>query len=182
MRRRARDTAMFLIMGLVLFTLGCSSAIYDVACDCDTERDLTHWRTYGWMPIPEEIETDPVVVGRVERATDAELTQKGFVKVEDGPDFLIAMHTGREEKVALNRDWQWQYVYSDYYMNTHQDFRYLEGMLVLDIVDAESKELVWQGEARGFVGAKSNPKREDKMVKDAVHKILKNFPPPSQKK
>jgi hypothetical protein len=134
------------------------------------------------MPIPESIETDPVVVGRVERAVDAELTEKGFLKVADSPDFLIAMHTSREEKVAHNRDWAWQYVYSDYFMNTHQDFRYLEGMLVLDIVDAASKELVWQGEAKGFVGKKSNPKKEDEMVKEAVHKILKNFPPPRQMK
>jgi hypothetical protein len=183
MRRKVRDTAMFLMLGLLLFTLSCASSVYDVTCDCDTEMDLTHWRTYDWLPIPEEIETDDVVVARVEKATDAEMTEKGFLKVSENPDFLIAMHTGREEKVALNRDWQWEYVYSDYFINNRQtSFQYLEGMLVLDIVDGESKQLVWQGQGKGFVGRKPNPKQEDKLVKQAVHKILKNFPPPNQMK
>lgn len=182
MKPMERDAGLFLLLFLLLFTLSCSSAIYDVSCDCDTEMDLTHWRTYDWLPIPESIETDDVVVGRVERAVDAEMERKGFLRVSDNPDFLIASHTGSEEKM-VHRDSQWDYVYSDYFRTNRQTtFQYLEGMLVLDIVDGESKQLVWQGQAKGFVGKKSNPKAEDELVKKAVDKILKNFPPPRQKK
>jgi hypothetical protein len=135
------------------------------------------------MPIPESIETDDVVVKRVERATDAEMERKGLLRVSKNPDFLIAMHTGAEDKTAYNKDWQWEYVYSDYFMtNRQRTFQYREGLLVLEFVDAKSKELAWRGQAKAFLGKQENPKKQDKVVKTAVHKILKNFPPPSQTK
>jgi hypothetical protein len=135
------------------------------------------------MPIPESIETDDVTVKRVERATDNEMERKGLVRVSEDPDFLIAMHTGAEDKTAYNKGWQWEYVYSDYFMtNRQRTFQYREGLLVLEFVDAESKELAWRGHAKGFLGKQDNPKKEDELVKKAVHKILKNFPPPRQTK
>jgi len=39
------------------------------------------------------------------------------------------------------------------------------------------KQLIWRGQAKGFVDRKSNPKKDDKLVNEAVRKILKNFPP-----
>jgi hypothetical protein len=49
--------------------------------------------------------------------------------------------------------------------------------LAPDFIDGKSRQLVWQGRAKGFVEKNSNPKKNDKLVNEAVRKILKNFPP-----
>jgi hypothetical protein len=87
------------------------------------------------------------------------------------------MHAGSEEKVTHS---DWGYTYSRYWHHggrRSRSFRYQEGTLVLDFIDGESKELVWQGRAKGFVDKNSNPRKDDKLVNEAVRKILKKFPP-----
>ena len=157
---------------LLLLTLSCS-AIYDVSYDYDSEADLTHLRTYDWLPIPEGVEADNLVVGRVKRATNAKLGEKGFQMDQDNPDFLIAMHTGSEKKVT-HTAWG----YSGRWRSARRTkFQYQEGTLVLDFIDGQSKQLVWRGQAKGFVDKNQNPKKDEKLVNEAVTKILKHFPP-----
>ena len=85
------------------------------------------------------------------------------------------MHVGSEEKVSYQ---DWGYSYGGYWRRGGTSkFKYQEGNLILDFVDAESKQLIWRGQAKGFVDRKSNPKKDDKLVNEAVRKILKNFPP-----
>lgn len=171
---KLRSKHVFLL--LLLLSAACSP-IYEVAYDYDAEMDLTSFGTYDWLPIPEMVRTDDILAKRVKRATNAELGEKGFRMTTDNPDFLIAMHAGSEEKVT-QRDWGYSYS-----RNWHtgggrsRAFRYQEGTLVLDFVDGKSRQLVWQGRAKGFVEKNSNPKKDDKLVNEAVRKTLKNFPP-----
>ena len=161
---------------LLLLAAGCS-AIYDVSHDYDREADLNQLRSYDWLPIPEGAEADDLVLGRVKRAVNAEMAEKGIRTATANPDFLIATHAGSEEKVT-QRDWG--YTYSSYWHRgggRSRAFRYQEGTLVLDFVDADTKQLIWRGQAKGFVDKNSNPEKDDKLVNEAVQKILKNFPP-----
>lgn len=170
MRQNARQTVLL----LVLITASCSP-IYDVSYDFDSEVDFTGLRTYDWLPIPEQVEADDLVVGRVRRATNAELEEKGYRMTSDNPDFLIAMHAGSEEKVTYK---DWGYSYGGYWgRGGYSKYKYQEGTLVLDFVDVKSKQLMWRGQAKGFIDRKSTPKQEDSLVTEAVRKILKNFPP-----
>ena len=52
------------------------------------------------------------------------------------------------------------------------------GSIVLDFVDAKSKIIVWRGKAKAVVDDTDSPERREKLIKKAVPKILKNFPPP----
>jgi hypothetical protein len=159
---------------LLLFAVSCSP-IYDVSYDYDSEADLTGLRTYDWLPIPPKVEADDLVVGRVKRATNAELEEKGFRMAPDDPDFLIAMHVGSEEKVTYK---DWGYTYGGYWRRGGRSkYKYQEGTLVLDFVDVKSNQLIWRGQAKGFLDRKSTPEKEDRLVNEAVQKILKNFPP-----
>lgn len=174
---KLRSKPVFLL--LLLLAAGCS-AIYDVSYDYDREADLTQLGSYDWLPIPKEVEADDLVVGRVKRAVNEEMAAKGIRKTTTAPDFLIAMHAGSEEKVT-QRDWG--YTYSSYWHRgggRSRTFRYQEGTLVLDFVDAGTNQLIWRGQAKGFVDRNSKPKKEDKLVDEAVRKILKNFPPRGQ--
>jgi hypothetical protein len=47
------------------------------------------------------------------------------------------------------------------------------GTLIIDIVDAEKKSLVWRGTAVGVV----EPGRTMEQINETVKKMLANFPP-----
>ena len=54
---------------------------------------------------------------------------------------------------------------------------YDEGTLILDIVDAESRTLIWRGSARAEVSATVAPETREARVREAVRRILEQFPP-----
>ena len=51
---------------------------------------------------------------------------------------------------------------------------YLEGTLVMDVYDAQGKNLIWQGVATGTM--KENHKKREKSIPKAVSKLMKKFP------
>ena len=51
---------------------------------------------------------------------------------------------------------------------------YIEGTLVLDFVDATTKELAWRAYCKGSI---RNPHKKDKVINKAVKKAIKKFPP-----
>ena len=48
---------------------------------------------------------------------------------------------------------------------------------MLDFVDATTKELLWRGAGKAQVEDVMTPERSQKLINEAVEKILKNFPP-----
>ncbi len=54
---------------------------------------------------------------------------------------------------------------------------YLEGTLILDIIDAHSNEIIWRGWASKALDQDPDPKNVRMYVNKAVEKILEKFPP-----
>ena len=50
---------------------------------------------------------------------------------------------------------------------------YVEGTLVLDIVDAKTKQLAWRAYCKGVI---RDPSKRDKIINKAVAKAFKQFP------
>ena len=59
--------------------------------------------------------------------------------------------------------------------------RYEEGTLLIDFVDARTKQLIWRGWAVGVIEnvgiIASDPEKAEKKISSAVRKILEHFPP-----
>ena len=69
-----------------------------------------------------------------------------------------------------------------YGTTTYNVDEYKEGTLMVDVVDAKTHQLVWQGVGEGRIDeSKDNAKREAK-INDAVAKILAGYPPGAAKK
>jgi hypothetical protein len=54
---------------------------------------------------------------------------------------------------------------------------YHEGTLTIDIVDAKSRQLVWQASVRADVDQSLGPNKRDTKVNDVVRAMLAHFPP-----
>src|SRR5262245_28210223 len=64
--------------------------------------DLGQYRTYGWASTPERPEAN--LDQNVRLALRRQLAQRGLTETTESPDFLIAYHVLREQKVAV-ADW-----------------------------------------------------------------------------
>jgi len=173
-----KNLVIFLVSFLTALTMSCSS-IYDVSYDYDMQSNFTGLKTYDWLAIPKGIKIDTLIQDRIKNAVNTELERKGLRMTSDEPDFLISMHAGKEEKVTYTDH---GYRYGTYWHGPrYSKFKYQEGTLVLDFVDASSKKLIWRGTAKGFVDSNMTPEKRDKLVNEAVQKTLENFPPPAAK-
>ncbi len=66
--------------------------------------------------------------------------------------------------------------YSPYYSSGYVR-QYLEGTLILDIVDGRNDRLIWRGWASGALDHDPKPEDVRMYVNEAVRKILEKFPP-----
>lgn len=189
---RRRLSAGFLLMLAGIFALsGCSSM--NVYSDFDPAADFAKLETWDWAKDAAHLGGDPrlenaLVRGPIETAISDELLRRNFhLAIQSEPDFLIAYH------VALNQKLDMQIVNDSYgyaYQGTYgatwgpaaQDQaavpqEYEQGTLVLDILDAGSKQLVWRGTVEAKVYPDLEPRKREERIRDAVQQLLSQFPP-----
>jgi hypothetical protein len=167
------------------FTVSCSTT-YGVKYDYDQQANFADLKTFDWMPVPEKSGTNSLVVQRVKNAVNAELKAKGLMMTSNNPDFLIAQHLGKKDKVQVT-DWGYGYGLHGGYRGGYRGgywgpggvstYKYEEGSLILDFVDAKSKKMIWRGAAKAEVQNADTPEKSEKVINEAVKEILKNFPP-----
>jgi uncharacterized protein DUF4136 len=178
-----------------VFLSGCSSL--SVNYDYNQKTDFTTYKTFNWLPFPKDMPVDELNRVRFVTAVDDNLTAKGFSQNSSNPDFVIATHFGKENKVDIT-NWGYSYApnayyggygyrhsgygYSGGYANTGgvSVYEYEQGTLILDFVDMKTKQLIWRATAKAIVSPASTPEKQTEKIKNAVHEILENFPPKSQ--
>ena len=121
-----------------------------------------------------------LIRNRIWDAVKRELAARGMAFVESGEaDLLIAHHVDVKEKVDVAT---YGYSYGrwggGFYGRDVDVYRYDEGRLVLDLIDAGSRDLVWRGWATTVVGQDRDPEKSTATINEAVEKILANYPPP----
>jgi hypothetical protein len=118
---------------------------------------------------------------RILRAIDNEMISKGFAKSET-PDVLVSIFTDTKERVdvynnfgwGIGYGWGWGgFGYGGPFGNNVN--RTTEGMLYIDLIDANNKELIWQGV--GTAALKSSPEEKVERTQEMVREILMQFPP-----
>jgi hypothetical protein len=180
--KRMKIFCLIVCIGLIF---GCST-IHGVKYDYNKQTDFSRYRSYDWMPTPASADMNKLVIARVKKAIEAELGVKGLNKTSQNPDFLIAEHLGKKDKVRVE-NWGYGYYgpHPGYWggfwgpggVSTHQ---YEEGWLILDFVDAGSKKLIWRGTAKAEIQNIDSPEKSEKLINKAVKKILKKYPPSTE--
>ena len=166
------------VVSLALSFIHCSTL--SVNTDYDESLTFSGLKTYFWLPAPRTLKDDPRVDWetldlRVKRAVDEVLSAKGFSRLPTGkPDFLVVYNVSLERRVipttldathAATRPQGWA------------SFDYEEGTLILNILEAETQKLMWQGRARDEVSFVVDPEKRKKQISKAVKLMLENFPP-----
>ena len=166
---------------LILITLlaGCSSI--SVFTDHDSGVDFSKYNSYAYFkPGIDKAEISDLDKRRILKAIDNQMSNKSMMK-SDAPDLLVSINASAKEKVYINNNnfgfWGWGWNPWIWSPNQNTVSSRTEGVLYIDIIDAKTKQLVWQGKGKGGISEYS--KNRDERIGIFVAEILKNFPPDS---
>jgi len=165
----------------------------------DKEYDFTKPKTFGWHPdgageikLLELSGDDPVKM--LERfdpvmkdAIATELTRGGLVLATNGkPDIVIHYYV----LIGPNSESQFrgQFVGAvppwglpDFAMTTTSFKIFEQGTVVLDLMDAARKEIVWRGIAETEIQRQRTPAEREARIRGGIADLLKKFPPKAKK-
>jgi hypothetical protein len=164
---------------LMLALVECSSI--SVFTDHDSGVDFSKYKTFAYFkPGIDKVEISDLDKRRILKAIDLQMVQKSIMK-SDMPDLLISINTTAKEKVYVNQMnngfWGWGWNPWMWGPNQNTVSSRTEGVLYIDLIDAKSKQLVWQGKGKGGISEYS--KNRDERIGIFVAEILKNYPPES---
>ena len=177
-------TTLALILLVFLLLTSCTSV--RLGLDYDTSFTFSSLKTFAWHP--EVLNEDnrnlrnPLIDARIRTAIEETLISKGYEKVLlNSADFLVAYHYSVERRLQVST-MNSTFGYSSGASGGSIGFQssvseYNEGILVIDIAEAEAKALVWRGSGTRRVSTSNNPDKVTEKVNRAVSEILSQFPP-----
>lgn len=150
--------------------------------DFDSGLDLSLYDTFDWAepddrPIGDaRLENNPFFTDRLHAAITRELAGRGIRHSTEAPRLLVHHHAlvrDRVHVVEADRDAG--------YMNPEaagtQVIQYEEGTFLVDLADAETRQILWRGWAVADVeGALGNPQRMQELLDKAVAEMFKEYP------
>jgi len=159
----------------------------DVRYNFDRSTDFGQFKTYKWVQIKEGGQLSDLAEQQLKSAIDAELSLKGLTRTEGDADLLIAYQAAiRQEKEfssyssGFGPGWGYGGGWGGWggsSMTTGQTSTIHIGAIGLDMYSASKKQLVWRGEASKTLDTKAKPDKQQKNLKKAMAKLLKNYPP-----
>jgi hypothetical protein len=172
--------------------LGGASLAQKMIIEYDHSVDLTKLKTYAWKEHP-FLKTHPESrqftngAQLVQSNTNDILMKRGYRPDDDAPQFyithFITARMGTETHTVpfagLPDAYMWPgswYSWSGAYFSSWETWteNYLEGILLLDVVDAKTNRLLWRAALKDKI---DDMKERHKNVEDAVKKAWKKFPP-----
>jgi len=174
-----------LSLAFVLFTLiSCDSV--RVAADYDRSANFETYKTFAFFKDGiDKAKISDLDKRRILRAIESELLAKGFTKSKT-PDLLVNIFTKERQEVNVYNNnfgmygWGWGWGWNPMMMgwNNTNVTNSTRGTLFIDLIDAQKKELVWQGVGHGYLS--SNMERKAERIKKFVSSIISKYPPQSK--
>ncbi|MBI1738831.1 MAG: DUF4136 domain-containing protein [Acidobacteria bacterium] len=168
MNRRLLTWAIFVLLS------GAATAFAQqkVFIDWDHKVDFSGYRTYAWAEIKNRAPSE-LTHKRILDFTDEQLASKGLRKVDSNPDLYLVYNAGTQ---LVSELYDPNYVpWASGGENVSETVLRLKATLVIDLVDAGKKQLVFRGIAKDTVS--EDPQQNAKKVKKAVENIFKRYPP-----
>ena len=166
---------------LITFILSSCTSI-KVFSDYDRNIDFSNYETFAYFkPEIDKVDISDLDKRRILLALDSEMNLKGLSKSET-PDLLIGFTTKAKEQIYVNTGnnfgWGWGWGFNPWFWGNggyNSVTTRTEGTLYVNIIDAATKQLIWQGKGRG--GINEFMKNRDERISLFVHEIVENYPP-----
>lgn len=175
-----------IVMGLMLVAGCATTSAPPTRIDYDRKADFSVYRTYGF---PKETGTDrggysTLVTSYFKNSVSTAMEARGYKYSEDHPDLLVNFYMNTRERTEVRSNMSLGYGYYGYRYGLYNAWplydedrtvTYKVGTINVDIVDAEKKQLIWEGVSEGRVSdeAMANPKVA---VNAVVTELMRQYP------
>ena len=171
-----------LLTAILLLSVVTSCSSVKVAADYDKNVNFSEFKTFAFFkPGIDKAEINDLDKRRILRAIEAELMAKGYTKSET-PDLLVSIFTKSNQRVDIYNNywgygaWGWGgYGPWGWGWNQPMVSTSTEGVLYIDLINANKKELIWQGQGTGYLTR--NMEKKEARIKEFVSKIMEKYPP-----
>jgi hypothetical protein len=172
------------ILFLFLFLLALPALGQKVHVDYDGATAFSEYRTFQFFETKEDLRDFSLTSHKkVVRQLRDYAQEGGLTEVETDPDVYIAYYTADRGDLRLTLS-DLGYAYGpDFSLGsyweggvgnrTSNSFTFKEGTMIIDVWDAERKQLVWRGMATATVA--KDPDKNDKKIEKALKKMTKNW-------
>ena len=188
MQTRMRQIA--LGMGLIL-AAGCAGQ--QVTTDYSPATSFSQFRTFALVSAPDTAAAQQLLDQRVSNAVQAQLAGKGLTATDrQNADLFVGygMVDKTHKEVYTDRDgwgwgggWGWRYYRWGvaWPMTVQRRVEtYTDGTVVVNLIDAKTKKVVWEGEVADVVSLPvGNPVSATQQIDGAVAKLFAKYPPQS---
>lgn len=174
MKRTLSFTAVALMTAASLFA--------GIESDYNHAYDFSQVKTYAWRPDTLKQKDgalqNSIVDSRVRAEVDRQMAAKGFTQVDSKPDVYITYRLAAKDRTSVTYfpSGGWGYRRWGGWgggMTQRMETRYTEGTIMLDMIDVQTKDLVWR-----VVSTKteSNVIKYQQKAADQIEKMFKKFP------
>jgi hypothetical protein len=171
--KRYRLVALSIILVAIA---GCSTLKTSV--DYDRTANFSTYKTFSWRDSGEI--RNSLLAKRLEAAVTTELAKKGLTQASgDDADLWVVAHPrlSRETQVTTyNSGWGYGWRYRGG-VSTAKVEQIPVGTLIVDLVDAKQKELVWRGTATDTLKPENSPEEKEMALAKAVAEMFAKYPP-----
>jgi len=174
----------YLLLAAALL-VGCSPRVYT---EQDQDAKLQGYHRFAWLtpppvPVRDPILDSQILESRVHHAVSSDLKARGYEEVapDANPDFLVTYHTSAKQTLQSTGP-SFSFGFIDAFPGGFGTVGFPvgpevqsrdEGTLMLDVLDAQSKRLVWRGWTTELL---NQDNYSDKSVQDAVKDIFDKLP------
>ena len=174
-----------MLAGVVI--LGACASTPNTFSNADPSADFSSYKTYGFFKklATDDKNYESLVSNFLKVAMAQQMDRRGLSFDEENPDLLVNFFINTKDKIrtrsvpTTGAYYGWRDPFYDPWMGyggyeTRVD-QYTEGTLNIDVVDAKSDKLVWEGAVSGRVTDEA-VRNLEKTIDSAVAVIMKNFP------
>jgi len=170
----------WVLLPAFLFIAACACG-QNIRYNFDPGTDFTAYKTYQWAYIPGGNAPDQLVDQAIKRAIDEQLARKGFSETEEDADLFVAyvavVHAGKSVDFSNVDGPRWWDTGSLQAATSNTPV----GTIAVILYDPAREQLIWRGDASKTLGLKKNPAKNYKILRKAMIKLFKNYPPKPDK-
>ena len=178
----------FALLATAALALGGCATGPDISADYDRSADFGKYRTYGFVAQAGTDNGDArsLVTMMLQNAASQQMEARGYTRA-DNPDLVINFKGQLEEKVDVESTPApyfgagWGYggwygaPYGGWGATEVTTRRYNVGTLVMDVVDREKRQVVFQGMISGVVTKEMQQNRQEAITR-AVGRLFEQYP------
>jgi hypothetical protein len=181
---------LFLLSLVMIVAVSCSTV--KVSSDFDKTANFAAYKTFTYTDETLAMPIDDINKNRILNIVTAEMAAKGFTKSDANPNVWIDINIKTETQQTATATtsgvggyggYGYGYRYGGYgygggFSTTTINYdTYTDGTMFIDMIDASTKMLVWQGRGTKTFEDNASQKRREENLTYAIKQIFTQYPP-----